>query len=407
MAKKASLKRLQFCNFKLDFLLDITLGINNNLSTEELLDKFENILIKELNIGKVLAYRYNQKWELMLVSGIDNNIVNKLSVENDLLYYTQITNLTTTLNPYLSTFDVIIPVFHQDTPLAYIIIGDIDEERVGISPTIKHLQFIQTLTNVIIVAIENKRLFNENVRQETMKKELEMASKMQSMLIPSPDSFPDNDVIYLSAYYHPHLVVGGDYYDFIKLDENNYGFCIADVSGKGMSAAILMSNFQANLRALWITETPLIDLARKLNDTVMSNANGEKFITVFFGRYNCKERVLYYINAGHNPPVFKKIDEIAYLKDGCIGIGMLDELPTIVEGKIEVDKDAKILCFTDGIVEMESENQIEFGTKEIENELLGTNRMDKVIDNVIVRLNEFKGKNSYFDDIALIGIDFH
>lgn len=407
MVKKASLKRLQFCNFKLDFLLEITQAINANLATDDLLRNFEKILREDLNIGKVLVYSYNEKWERILVSGIEKVVANKISVQNDLLYYTQITNLTTTLNPFLSTFDVIIPVFHQDTPLAYIIIGDIDEERVGISPTIKHLQFIQTLTNVIIVAIENKRLFNESVRQETMKRELEMASKMQSMLIPNSDSFPDNELIYLAAYYHPHMVVGGDYYDFIQLDDNNFGFCIADVSGKGMSAAILMSNFQANLRALWSTETPLKDLAIKLNKTIMNNANGEKFITVFLGKYNCKERTVSFINAGHNPPLLRVNGNVTYLKDGCIGIGMLDELPTIKEGKVKVGKGSKILCYTDGIVEMESENQIEFGTNLMEKQLLTENRMDNIIDNIILKLHEHKGKNNFFDDIALIGVDFH
>ncbi|NOZ46081.1 MAG: SpoIIE family protein phosphatase [Chlorobi bacterium] len=409
MVKKASLKRLQFCNFKLDFLLEITLAINENLSTEELLKKFEKILREDLNIGKLVVYSYNVTWNRILVSGIEKNIANKISLQNDLLYYTQITNLTTTLNPYLSTFDVIIPVFHQDTPLAYVIIGDIDEERVGISPTIKHLQFIQTLANIIIVAIENKRLFNENVRQETMKRELEMASKMQSMLIPNPDSFPDNKVMYLSAYYHPHLMVGGDYYDFIELDDDNFGFCIADVSGKGMSAAILMSNFQANLRALWTTDTPLSELALKLNKTVMKNANGEKFITVFLGKYNCKKHVIHYINAGHNPPLFKNNNtgKVEYLKTGCIGIGMLEEIPTIEEGSIEVVSNSKILCYTDGIVEMESEKQVEFGTDIMEEKLLSNYRMDNVIENIISELNVFKGKNNFFDDIALLGIDFH
>ena len=408
-SSKASLRRLQFCNFKLDFLLNITQAINDNLPTEQLLDKFVNTLRKDLNIGKVLVYSYNDKWECVLASGFDKMIARQISVENDLMYYNQITNLTTTLNPKLSNFDVIIPVFHHEKPIAFVIIGDIDEERTGISPTIKHLHFIQTLTNVIMVAIENKRLFNENLRQEKIRREMELASKMQSMLIPSPDNLTHDEELYVSAFYHPHFDIGGDYYDFIQLDKKNVGFCIADVSGKGISAALLMSNFQANLRALFTPTALLNRLINKLNNKVMKSANGEKFITLFIGKYNIETREFYYINAGHNPPLIydgqtKKID---YLTKGCVGVGMFEEIPDIMEGKITLGHNSKFICFTDGIVEMEDENQNEFGTKFIETSIVRPKRIDLVIDDIITALNEHKGEKDFFDDIAVMGIDMY
>ena len=89
----------------------------------------------------------------------------------------------------------------------------------------------------MIVAIENKRLYNEHLRQESIRKEMELASRMQTNLIPNPESLPNNEKLYVAAYYHPHFEVGGDYYDCFRLNENEYGFCIADVSGKGMAAA--------------------------------------------------------------------------------------------------------------------------------------------------------------------------
>ena len=86
--------------------------------------------------------------------------------------------------------------------------------------------------------------------------------------------------------------MGGDYYDVIQLSEDEVGFCIADVSGKGISAAILMSNFQANLRALFTQEISLKQLVCKLNNRVLESANGEKFITLFIAKYNYPERNL-------------------------------------------------------------------------------------------------------------------
>ena len=117
--------------------------------------------------------------------------------------------------------------------------------------------YVQTISNIIIVAIENIRLFQESLRQEAMRKELELASKMQNMLIPHSGSLPNNERVRINAFYHPHLEVGGDYYDYLELGPDEIGFCISDVSGKGMSAALLMSNFQANLRALFTHDISL------------------------------------------------------------------------------------------------------------------------------------------------------
>jgi len=408
ISSKASVKRLQFCNFKLDFLLKITQAINDNLSTEDLLEKFVTTLKNDLNIGKILVYSFNKEWNCILQWGFEKSISEKIGVESDLFPYTDISYITTTDNELLAAFDVIIPVYHHEKPIAYVIIGDIDEERAGISPTIKHLHFIQTLTNVIMVAIENKRVFQEYLRQEKIKRELELASKMQAMLIPSPDSLPHTDDLFVSAYYSPHFDVGGDYYDFIQLDEKTFGFCVADVSGKGFSAALLMSNFQANLRALFTPKDRLNQLVEKLNIKVMKSANGEKFITLFIGKYDAESKELQYINAGHNPPVLynKETKKCQLLTNGCIGVGMFDEIPKIVEEKIELAKGSKLVCFTDGIVEMEDDNQVEFGTIYIEKVIAESRKMDTIIEDIIEELNQFRGKNEFFDDITIMGIDF-
>jgi len=409
LSSKASLRRLQFCNFKLDVLLNITLGINENLAVDEILRRFEQVLRKDLNIGKVLIYSYNQKWECILASGFHRNIAEGIRVETDLMYYKQITNLSVALNSNLELFDVIIPVYHHEIPIAYIIIGDIDEERAGMSPTIKHLHFIQTLTNIIIVAIENKRLFGESMRQEAMKKELELASRMQTMLIPNPSLLPNNDKIHASAYYLPHFEVGGDYYDFIKLNDTEYGFCIADVSGKGISAALLMSNFQANIRALFGANLSLIETVKKLNQRVMENANGEKFITLFIGKYNTVTRQLEYINAGHNPPVFYNYESkhVEMLTTGCTGVGMFDEIPRIQKDLITIPAGSKLICYTDGIVELENEKNIQYGTQAMEDLMIKDESINLIIDEIIDHLNVFKGTNDFFDDISLMGIEFH
>jgi phosphoserine phosphatase RsbU/P len=409
MGDKASLRRLQLSNFKLDTLLDITLAINENISTDALLKKYEKILRSDLNIGKVIVFNFNKKWSCALASGVTDNSHESINVDRDLLHIKKITNITGSTNVLLKAFDVVIPVYHKNQALAYILVGDIDEERDGISPTIKHLHFFQTLSNIIIVAIENKRLFTENIRRESIKKEMELASSMQTMLIPNPEQLPNNDKLKVAAYYHPHFEVGGDYYDFINLNENEVGFCIADVSGKGIYAALIMSNFQASLRALFTHEISLTDLASKLNRIVMNNTNGEKFITLFIARYNYNSHKLNYINAGHIPSMLldSGTREITYLKDGCIGLGMLRDIPQIKEGEINVHKKMRLLCYTDGLVEMEDENKVEFGTNEIEKCIVLDEKMDRILEHIIQRLNHHKGRKSYFDDISIIGLEFN
>jgi phosphoserine phosphatase RsbU/P len=407
MSEKASLKRLQLSNFKLDSLLNVTQAINENLSTEGLLKRYEKILREDLGIGKVVLYSYNKTWECILASGIKHEQYKDIHVENDLLHFREITNLTTMEQPKLATFDVVIPVFHKAMPLAYVLLGDIEEERDGISPVIKHLHFFQTLTNIIVVAIENKRLYNEHIRQESIRKEMELASRMQTNLIPNPETLPNNEKLYVAAYYHPHFEVGGDYYDCFKLSENEYGLCIADVSGKGMAAALIMSNFQASLRALFTSEIDLKTLATRLNNIVMTNTNGEKYITVFLAKLNTETKALSYINAGHIPPALYIPDkEILYLKEGCTGFGMLQEIPKIKVGEIVVTTGSKLLLCTDGLVEMENENNVEFGFADIEKYLQSEDNMDHAIWKIIQRLNIYKGRKAYFDDISILGIKF-
>jgi len=406
---KASINRLKLSTFKLNTLLTITKAINENLSTVELLQRYEKILREDLNIGKILIYKYDKDWDLILSSGCSKEIIKRIDVEKDLLGHEEISFITASPNATLRVFDNIIPVINNNIPIAFVLIGDIDEEKEGVSPTIKHLHFIQTLSNIIIVAIENIRLYKDSLEQEALKKELELASKMQSMLIPDRSILPNNDKILVSTFYHPHFEVGGDYYDFIQLNEDEVGFCIADVSGKGISAALLMSNFQANLRALFTTESTLEEIIKKLNERVMASAKGEKFITLFIAKYSYKTKILKYINAGHNQPIYYNIQdkELIFLKDGCVGMGMLDEIPVLKAGTLKIDKKSKLFCYTDGLVELVDENGVNFGTEQIEKNIANNKDIDENIGTIIKQQKILEGSTSIFDDISIIGIEFY
>jgi sigma-B regulation protein RsbU (phosphoserine phosphatase) len=202
--------------------------------------------------------------------------------------------------------------------------------------------------------------------------------------------------------------VGGDYYDCITLNQNEFGFCIADVSGKGISAAILMSNFQANLRALFSDEITLDQLVTILNNRVMDSAKGEKFITLFIGKYIVNRKELQYINAGHNPPLLYEEGKkkLSMLKKGCVGMGMLDRIPSIEMGVVRMEEPTKVFCYTDGLVEFFNESGIEFGTENIEKHVSNNNPILKNINDIIASHNILAGNTAIFDDISILGIEF-
>jgi len=409
MISKLNKKQLRVYKDRLNILLDIAQTINEDHGIDELLSEFERILRKELEVGKIFVTTCSKgKWTNVLVSGVSKEEISKINIERDLLKYTRLENITLDPPENLKGFDAIIPLSHRFKIIGYVLIGDEDDEFTGISPTIKHLKLIQIIANLIIVFIENKRMHQAILQQEVIKKEMELASKIQSQLIPRDQNLPRYHGISIHTIYQAHLGVGGDYYDFIRLSPNTIGFCIADVSGKGIPAALLMSNFQAIIRSLFTPNVSLKKLVNILNDKVNESANCEKFITLFIGKFNFETRRLSYINAGHLPPLFYNSEkqQLKSLEKGCIGLGMMDFIPKIEEGILKVPNNSKLIAFTDGLVELEIDNQITSGLYLLENFItncfpIGDNIMEirKYIDSNI-------DQNIFFDDITLIGIGF-
>ncbi len=396
--------RLKISKFKLDSLLDITMSINANLPVEELLAKYERILRDNLNIGKILIYKRSDSWECILNGGFPEDL-EKIDVGTSLQGVTEISFDAADLG--IEGVDIIVPVFNNNIPIAYVFIGDIEEEGEGMSPVLKHLNFIQTFSSIIIVAIENIRLFKESLRQEALKKELELAARMQMMLIPDNSQMPKNPNIIVNGFYFPHYEVGGDYYDCLRLSETKTGFCIADVSGKGISAAILMSNFQASLRALFTQDISLEVLIHKLNSIVVTNAAGEKFLTFFVARYDHDSGLLEYVNAAHNPPVIYDTvtGEIIHLNAVCVGIGMLDEMPNVKKSELTINNYSKIVCYTDGLSELKGDDGKDIGTRVIINHISNTLPVENNMREMIKELG-LPDNNPYtFDDVSIIVAD--
>ncbi len=385
-------------------LLQVTRAINNNFPATDLFSIFEFILKQQLGYTKFAYCSFDEIWRWQVSYGATNE-TRVIKPEIDLLQFEELTFIDENSPENLRNFNVVIPVYHKKHALAFLLMGDLDELSLEIARS-HDLEFVETISNVISVAIENKRLFKDNVQQEMYKREMEMAKEVQNMLIPS--SLPNDEFIDFAAFYQPQRDIGGDYYDYININEHEFIFCVADVSGKGVAAALLMANFQAFLHALVGITTDLKKIIQDLNNRVVESAKGEKFITMFIARYNILSRKLNYINAGHNPPILNSQDDSILLKEGTTGLGMLEKLFRLEEGEVEVAKNSRLLCYTDGLVEQENEGGVDFGIEQLElimHQHKGCNseEFNRILLDYLIT---YKGNQPYIDDIALLTCRF-
>ena len=401
---RSSLK-LKDRNFKLNTLLEVSNAINNLESDLDLFAHFRTVLIEKLSLGKGLLISKMDTWSVNIRFGEQLDFYNE-DLINKCSEYSRITVLNDVEESILSSFDVLIPIYHKSEPLSYLLLGDFEGEKIEVSPIIRHLPFIQTLTNLIVVAQENKRLFNENLKQVALKKELDLARTMQKMLMPV--GIPERNDLDIYALYQPHQEVGGDYYDFFQVSENETVFCMADISGKGISAALLMSNFQAMMHAILEYDRDMEKLVRSLNNRLLKNTKGEKFITAFIALYNHETNVLQYVNAGHQPALFYNGKEVVELSHGTTILGAIDILPHLDVGEIIVAPNSTLITFTDGVCELENDSLEEFGIESLKKNLMSSNDMDitRLISEIMGSINTFKGNMEFNDDLALMGIRF-
>ena len=393
-------------DIKLNALLEITKAINNNVSTAQLLDIYQEILENKLKVGKLVLFSFTTEWTCILKYGV-NKEYNHLVFEPELLDIKEIETISFTKGNLSQKFEIVIPVYHKQTPLAFVLLGDIDEKKIEMSSAIKHLPFIQTLTNVIIVAIENKKLYKSSIQKATIQKELELAQGMQKLLFPT--DLPHTEEIEMSAFYLPHQQVGGDYYDLIWINEVEFVFCLADVSGKGVAAALLMSNLQAALRVLLKYTQNLTEIVIDINQLICDNAKNEKFITLFIAKYNIGSRKLTYINAGHNAPIlFNNHNQMVFLDKGCSLLGIINPLPFLENETLLVSAQSILFAYTDGLTDTVNSKDDNLSIKEIEN-ILSIHK-NATSDNINVAmmkyLGEFKGEMPFTDDIAMLTCKF-
>lgn len=270
--------------------------------------------------------------------------------------------------------------------------------------TDEDLRLLTLLANLAAVKIENAKLIEQAIEKEKMEKELALASQIQKDFLPKENPTCDNFDIAGSNI--PCYQVGGDYYDFIEIDPCRLGIVVADVSGKGVSASLLMASLRAALQSEIHPLYALEKMATKLNDFVHRSSASNSFITFFFCELNRDNGDLVYINAGHNPPfILKKKGEIQRLESSGLCLGMFPSSTYKID-KVTLEPGDLVLMFTDGITESRSKKNEEFTEERLIDLVKKHSKLsaEKVVEKIHDALNAFTKGADPMDDMTVVAI---
>lgn len=268
---------------------------------------------------------------------------------------------------------------------------------------------LQTLSDQAALAIENAILFRENIAKRQLDQELELANKIQQNLLPAVNYHSaELDIAGLNL---PCKQIGGDYYDFFNLKNTKLGVAIADVCGKGIPAALLMSSLQATLNSQIKYVDSLEEIVTNLNLSMMENSPSSRFVTLFIGLFENLPYGLKYISCGHNPVLHLKPNgDIRLLKSSGIPLGIMDP-PKFEANLVSLEAGDYILLYTDGITEAANLAQQSFGMERLQitcRKLIKQNdteiSVEMFIEEIISAIDEFTEGAEQKDDITLMAI---
>ena len=266
------------------------------------------------------------------------------------------------------------------------------------------LELFEALAAQCAVAIENARLIDVEMKSEQTKHEMETAWKIQSHFL--PHKLPKLNNVEMSIRLKPAKEIGGDYFNVIKINEDTTLFFVADVSGKSVPAALIVSTIYSFLQIYFIVQKDNfdpIDMVQTFNRFLISSTTSDKFATAWFGILNTQSKTLHSINAGHNPPYLLKADSnnLSKLSAGGLMLGSLD-FPYSSES-IQLSEKDILIFYTDGIPEAMNKNEEEFGEEKFENLLIAyrnlePNNLSKIIFDEV---KHYRGEAEQSDDITL------
>ena len=253
------------------------------------------------------------------------------------------------------------------------------------------------MTGSIAELIEGQR------QRQRLENELSIAREVQSQLF--PQTLPSLEGVHLAAVCRAARIVSGDYYDLIRLGPTRLGIAVADISGKGISAALLMASLQAALRsqALLDGHVGTDELCRRLNRHLFFNTSDDRYATFFYAVYDSATRTLVYTNAGHVPPFYVAGEKVTALDEGGTVVGLFDDC-IYTQGTIHVAPGSLLVAYSDGLTEPENVYGEEFGSRRLKEEIL--RRRDaqpfRLAEDLLAAAEQWGGTPEQADDMTVV-----
>jgi sigma-B regulation protein RsbU (phosphoserine phosphatase) len=296
--------------------------------------------------------------------------------------------------------EMVAPIIANDEVIG---VFDLESDELN-AYTHDDMQVLLLLASQVAIIIEKVMLHEQLIEKKRLEGQLEVARQVQLELLPASD--PQLEGFDISAYNFPTEEVSGDYYDWVRIYDDQIGLVVADVSGKGVPAALLMAFLRASLRAaIHIGYAPHISMA-KVNYLLWESIERNQFVTAFYAVLDASNRTLAYSNAGHNPPLLINPDGSAhFIERGGLPLGMFRDT-RYYEYYLSLEPGQVLVLYTDGVTEAANRSDEEYGRERLERRVreglqLGARELIDFIYQDVQSFTEGRGTN---DDITFFVI---
>jgi len=406
-AKKESLRK--------EVLLEVGKSLSSTLDLEEVLKRIIQSVKQVVTcdaVGIFLVHKKTQEVEQFEIEGYDPTLEADLNLKigqgligwvaktGELVIVPDVRKDERYINARLATLsEMVVPIKTDGKVLG---VFNLESNQLNAYAQ-EDLELLTAFASQAAVAIERARLHKETLEKRKLEEDLKIAREIQKTFLPK-----DNPIVFgfdVSGINISSETVGGDYYDFIPIVENQLGVAIADSSGKGIPASLIMAAFRASLKAEIRNNFTIRTILNKVNYLLFESLERENYVTAVYGVLDTKSKIFTFSNGGHNPPIlYRPNGTIEYLTEGGIALGMFPN-STYEERSIPLNRGEIIVFYTDGITEAMNEKREEFGIKRLE-EIIRNNHSLPARDlqaKIIDKINQFTSGNKN-DDLTMMVI---
>jgi len=269
---------------------------------------------------------------------------------------------------------------------------------------------LQSLADLAAVITDMVKLYHDSTEKERLEQELKIAQEFQNVLLPR--HCPVIEGVEIASYFNPALEIGGDYFDYIKVDNSQLGVVIADVSGKGIPGALVMTMVRTILRSDAIGISSPKEVLKRINEKIYKDTKESVFITMNYVVIDFKNMKLRYARAGHEPLIMINVESnqpyLSIPKGIALGLVVGETFDIMEEVELDIKRNDILVFYTDGVIEARDTNELEFGQDRFIN-ILQAN-VDKspelIIETIMKEINKFTEGIPQHDDITLVVMKF-